>query len=342
MKRKPVPLFQIGLFVLAGFIVFIIFIFFIGSKSKLFDSTTYVFAKFENVSGLKKGAQVQMAGMSVGNVADIRLPRRAGERVIVRLKIDNDALPLIHLDSRAEISSEGLIGNKIVEITPGTDSARAVTPRDTLIGEKPLELASIYDTLNTAVQRVNNLTEEAVLVLNSVRNGTGTIARLINDDALHRDLEGLVLESRALASQAQLSVASTTNRINGLSDQLSTTITRINSGEGSIGKLLQDESVFASIKTSSDNLALSSYDLRDALAKLALGSGRFAEVTEAMKHNFLVKGYFEDRGYWDAADFERAIDRKIDSLNRLQKRISASMDHAKEGANQALIDSLRR
>jgi phospholipid/cholesterol/gamma-HCH transport system substrate-binding protein len=189
---------------------------------------------------------------------------------------------------------------------------------------------------------VNNLTEEAMLDLHAVRTGTGTIGKLINEDGLHRELEALVLESRALASQAQLAVAGATNRVNGLSDQLSETIARVNNGEGSIGKLLRDESLFVGIKTTTDNLATSSHDLRDALAKLAMGAGRFAEVTEALKHNFLVKGYFEDRGYWDAADFERAIDRKIDSLNRLQKQVRVSISQANEqNQKQASVDSLR-
>jgi phospholipid/cholesterol/gamma-HCH transport system substrate-binding protein len=65
--------------------------------------------------------------------------------------------------------------------------------------------------------------------------------------------------------------------------------------------------------------------MRDALAKVSLGGGRFAEVMEALKHNFLVKGYFEERGYWDAPQFEMTIDRKIDSLNKLQNRLDAQL-----------------
>src|SRR5438034_435607 len=105
MKRKPIPLFKIGLFVLVGFVFFILFIFFIGSKKNLFKSTSLVYARFKNVSSLKTGAQVQIAGINVGNVKHIYLPRHANDLVTVALKIDDEALPLLRPDSKTTITT---------------------------------------------------------------------------------------------------------------------------------------------------------------------------------------------------------------------------------------------
>jgi phospholipid/cholesterol/gamma-HCH transport system substrate-binding protein len=110
----------------------------------------------------------------------------------------------------------------------------------------------------------------------------------------------------------------------GLTADVQIVIGGVKRGEGSLGKLLKDEELYNDLRATSDNIRVSSYDMRDALAKISLGSGRFSEVMEALKHNFLVKGYFEERGYWDAPQFELTIDRKIDSLNKLHQKLEQS------------------
>src|SRR5438105_551366 len=120
MKRKAVPVLRIGLFVLVGFILFIIFIFYLGNKEKLFSSTSIVKARFATVSSLKKGAEIDMAGINVGSVKDIELPRNARDSVTVTMKVITDALKLIHTDSKAMITTQGLIGDKVIFISMGS------------------------------------------------------------------------------------------------------------------------------------------------------------------------------------------------------------------------------
>jgi phospholipid/cholesterol/gamma-HCH transport system substrate-binding protein len=116
-----------------------------------------------------------------------------------------------------------------------------------------------------------------------------------------------------------------TDSFDTLSDKLGSIATKNNSGQGSIGRMITSDDLYNDLKTGTENFKFSSADLRDAMAKLALGSGRFAEDAEALKHNFLFKGYFEDRGYWDAPDFERTIDNKLDSLSHLNQRIEEQL-----------------
>src|SRR4051812_18087790 len=114
MKRKPVPLLKIGIFVAIGFLLLVVSIFMLGSKDKMFEKTTELKARFINVASLKKGAQIQMAGINIGSVKRIDLPRNARDSVTVTMKIEPDALKLIHTDSRAVIGTEGLIGEKVI------------------------------------------------------------------------------------------------------------------------------------------------------------------------------------------------------------------------------------
>ena len=107
-----------------------------------------------------------------------------------------------------------------------------------------------------------------------------------------------------------------------LSDQVNDIAGKIDRGEGSLGKLLTKDDIYDNAKKASDRLADARH-LNDAAREARAGFGAFAEVMEGLKHNFLVKSYFKDRGYWDAPEFEMTIDRKIDSLNHLRERIES-------------------
>ncbi|SRR5581483_964566 len=327
MKRKAVPLLKIGIFVLAGFIILIVFIFYLGSKEKMFSSTSDVRTRFKTVSGLLKGAEIQISGINVGSVKDIMLPRNARDSVTVTMKVLTDALKLIHTDSKAQISTQGLIGDKMIVITMGGDSTQAIPPGGTIHGESPQDFTAIYDTLTAVVSQLDSFSIQATKLVRNIASGNGTLAKLVNNDSLYEEATAMAASARDVMDTAKYAVNRVSRSFESLSDQVNDIAGKINRGEGSLGKLLTRDDVYNNAKTASENLATSSYTLSDVLAKLALGSGRFAEVMEGLKHNVLVKGYFEDRGYWDAPEFEMTIDRKIDSLNHLRQLIETHAAH---------------
>ncbi|HZK75855.1 MAG TPA: hypothetical protein VFD13_03015, partial [Candidatus Kapabacteria bacterium] len=141
--------------------------------------------------------------------------------------------------------------------------------------------------------------------------------------SLYDNMNEMTSGARKVIDTASVAVGRVSTSFARLSDQVDDIAGKINRGEGSLGKLLTKDDIYDNAKKASDRLADASYTLNDALAKLALGSGRFAEVMEGLKHNFLVKSYFENRGYWDAPEFEMTIDRKIDSLNHLRQIIES-------------------
>jgi phospholipid/cholesterol/gamma-HCH transport system substrate-binding protein len=320
--------------VIIGFAVVLIFIFAIGSQEKMFNRKSEIYASFQTVSGLKSGAQVQYAGIPIGSVTDIRLPSSPTDSVRITMKIVNNALHLVRANSVATISTEGLIGDKIILIEDGEGPGAAVVEGNFIAGESPTDYSKYVDTLESAINNVNRLTSEATLLLAGLRSGQGSVGKLLTDDALYRDINALALESRATMVSARAQVERVGAqaervgaRVENLSAEVDEMIGGIKRGEGSVGKLLKDEALYNDLRATSDNIRMSSYDMRDALAKVSLGGGKFAEVMEALKHNFLVKSYFEERGYWDAPQFEMTIDRKIDSLNRLLNK--ANMPRAK-------------
>jgi phospholipid/cholesterol/gamma-HCH transport system substrate-binding protein len=319
MKRKETPLLRIGLFVLAGFVILMVFVFLIGGKQKLFTSTSIYYARFSNVSNLQTGAPIQISGINVGTVTAIKLPKRSHDSVTVTMKVEEDALQLIRVDSRANISTQGLIGDKYIVLSPGSDTVPVLSPGSTVHGE---ELKDFNEQLSAVSREIEG-------IVNDIRSGKGNIGKLIYDDGLYKDIQSLTVDARGSINQI-------TGNVNKLSDQVGTNITKvsdqvqgitskINNGEGSLGKLINSNELYdqinSKVRAIGDNLALSSSEMRDAMAKFALSGGRFAEDADALKHNFLFKGYFESRGYWDAPDFEQTIDRKIDSLNQLTRTL---------------------
>lgn len=323
MKRKSVPLLKIGIFVLTGFVILIVFIFYLGSNQKLFSSTAMLHARFETVSNLRPGAEIDMVGINIGSVQSIQLPRNSRDSVTVTLKVLTDALKLIHTDSKAVITTQGIIGDKLINITMGSDSTLAVPPGTTLQGQAPQDFTKIYDTLSAVVAQLDSVALAATQLVSKISNGNGTLGKLVNDSSLYLNANAMVASARVVMDTARVAVRSVSHSFEQLSDRVNDITTKIDRGEGSLGKLLTKDDIYNNAKAASDNLAQSSYALNDALAKLALGSGRFAEIMEGLKHNWLVKSYFEDRGYWDAPAFEMTIDRKIDSLNHLEQIIGA-------------------
>src|SRR5207247_2633785 len=106
-----------GIFVIICFGLLVVALFLIGDKSKLFSSTSTYNVKFKDINGLKQGAQVIMSGMNVGSVNAIELPKKSGDSVHVTIRIVKEAQNLIHLDSKAVITTVGLVGDKTIAIS---------------------------------------------------------------------------------------------------------------------------------------------------------------------------------------------------------------------------------
>ena len=237
MKRKAVPLFRIGIFVLAGFVVLTVFIFYLGNKEKLFSSTSEIYARFQTVSNLQNGAEIDMAGINVGSVQDIQLPRNARDSVTVKMKVTTDALKLIHTDSKALITTQGLIGDKLIYITMGGDSAPAVIPGSILRGQAPQDFTKIYDTLSATVAQLDSVAIAATNLVKLISNGNGTLGKLVNDSSLYLNANRMVMNAGGVIDTASLAVSRISSSVQRLSGQMDSIAGKINRGEGSVRKI---------------------------------------------------------------------------------------------------------
>lgn len=332
MKIAKIPASRTGLFVIICFSLLVIALFLIGDKQKLFSNTSKYFVKFREVNGLKQGAQVQISGINVGSVSAIELPKRSGDSVLITIQVVKDAQNLIHADSKASVSTEGLVGNKTISITVGTDSSPVKPVGGLIIGESQRDLMGVVDTAAAALDAVKNLTVEATGIIQDMRSGKGSIGKLLNDEGLYNDIRAIVSNTdkslatiTRTASALGISVDSALGNISATSNEFKRLANSINNGKGSIGKLINDNELYDKLIGISGSINSTIAELRDAMTKISTASGNAAEVTEAFKHNFLVKGYFEDRGYWDAAAFEKNIQTRVDSLQKIEARIDLKL-----------------
>jgi phospholipid/cholesterol/gamma-HCH transport system substrate-binding protein len=328
MKISKIPVARTGIFVTICFALLVIALFAIGDKEKLFSSSSYYYVKIKDISGLKTGAQVTMSGISIGSVKRIDLPIQTGDSVIIEMTIIEDAQKLIRKDSKAQIVTEGLVGNKGILITSGTANAVTVHKGDTLIGESPFDLSGVVNNVTSTITDAGTLLKETTELIKVLRTGDGTVSKLMNDPELYKSLTTLIEAITKSTNSINNAASGALGSVRLLTDSLQRTISDLNivtsqirSGKGSIGKLLNDEELYNKLTSLGTSIQGTIAELNETMHKLNLAAGNGVEVTEALKHNFLVSDYFEDRGYWSTTDFERDIRLKIDSLNRLKQEI---------------------
>src|ERR1700761_1162869 len=191
MKTTSGQKIKIGVFAIAGLAVLVLAIFFIGNKKSLFNSTFNVHGMFKNVSGLQVGNNVRFAGINVGVVEDIQIITDSS--VNVMLTLNENVRKFIKKDAKLSIGSDGLMGDKLVVISPGgADTNEIVKNGDQLAGVNPFDVDKMIKKVTGIADDAGNLIAGLSEIVDKVNHGKGSIGRLLNNDKMARDLEGTV------------------------------------------------------------------------------------------------------------------------------------------------------
>lgn len=333
MKRTTSSNVQLGLFVTIGLIFLLASLYLIGNNQNLFDSTFEVHATFYNVSGLTKGNNVRFSGIDVGTIKQVEII--SDTSVNVTMVIQDEVRPFIKKTSVASVGTDGLMGNKLINITNlSTTMGETIEPGGMLVTSKAIETDNMLRTLDQTnknlyditsdikriTQKVNNnnslwsilmdttVADNLKQSISSVRqttrntaNFTNELNRLLNDLKAGKGAAGAILRDsissvKLRSSIQQLQEAS--NKALKVTNDIKLLTEKMKKGEGGAGVLMSD-SIFAK-------------DLKKTMHNITEGSARFDENMEAMKHNFLFKGYFKDQ--------EKELKKqKQDSLKKARK-----------------------
>lgn len=196
MKTTPGQRIKIGLFTTVGILIIIFAVFFIGNQKSLFSSTIKVSGLFKNVNGLQIGNNVRFAGINIGVVNDIEIMNDTTVKVV--LLINTDVKKFIKKDAKMSIGSDGLMGDKLVVVAPGSGAANSeVNDGDQISSVNPVDVDKIIAKLTKIEDNAGDLIDNLSQVVAKVNNGKGSIGRLLNSDKLSKDLEGTVNQAKA-------------------------------------------------------------------------------------------------------------------------------------------------
>lgn len=312
MAKEKLQNLRLGIFVIISLLLLILAFYLIGSKRNLFGSTFRVHAEFRTVNGLTAGNNVRFSGINVGTVESVRICSDSAVEVI--LIIETDALKFIRKNAIASIGTDGLMGNKLVNITTVRGNAPLIAPGDRLQTQVPVDTDAMIRTLEVTNSNVRNIAENLSAFTDNINNPNSLWA-LLQDTLVADNIRGAVANVKtastrtaALAGNLEAVSAKLKDKNNSIGGFLGDTgmyrqtaralanlgpisdtaraITsalleisnRISQGEGNAGRLLQDTALVSS--------------LSKTLKNAEQGTAGFSENMEALKHNVLLRKYF--------------------------------------------------
>lgn len=178
---------KLGIFVLIGLLLFVVTIYFVGKQKNLFGSTFHLKVKFKTVSGLKEGNNVRFSGINIGTVDGIEL--LTDTSVMVDLVIRKEVQEFIKTDAEASIGSDGLMGDKVLTIHPGSASKNQVKNGDILVSKNAIEMDDVMRSLKTSVDNAGLITGNLADFTYKMNNGNGALSKLMSDEKLSMSLK---------------------------------------------------------------------------------------------------------------------------------------------------------
>lgn len=313
MKKTTGNKIRLGIFVTAGLLLLMGALYMIGSRRNIFSDTVSVTGDFYNVDGLMVGHNVRFCGIDVGTVDKIEFVNDSSVRVT--MKIDREMQKHIRSNAVAAIGTDGLMGNKLVSISPQGGSAPYIKDNDALVTLRPVEtgemirtlkvtndnLAAITNDLRTITGKVNtrntlwsllldtavaeNVKQAIVDIRITGRNSavvTGDLSRIVSGIREGRGNIGALITDTTMQhelKQTIVDIRMAGERTAIITGNLDSLISHVRKGEGSVGALVMDTS-FA-------------YQVNKTLGNLEKGSDNFNQNMEALKHSFLLRKYFK-------------------------------------------------
>ena len=317
-ESRSARLVGVGVFVLVTVTLFAVGLFMIGDRQMAFARKFTVYTEFAKVTGLQPGAIIRVSGAKGGSVKSIRPPSRPTDKFRIELEITEDLHPLVRTDSIASIETEGLVGGAYLAVGTGSDRAPAAPPGSTIPSREPFEIADLMQQMSGTIRKVNEtievlaaevqntlqtiggtvenvnqlvddvtddvktitsagarITGDAAEIADKIRKGEGTIGKLVNDDELYRRTVAIVKSAEDIAADTQRVVQEARKALEGLQSK-----------DGPVNSLTAD-------------VRRTMEDARDAMTG-------FAENMDALKRNFLFRGFFNDRGYFSLSEISPA------------------------------------
>jgi phospholipid/cholesterol/gamma-HCH transport system substrate-binding protein len=185
---------RLGLFVVIGSVIFVVAIFIIGKQENLFDPVFKLTTTFYNVSGLQVGSNIRFSGIEVGTVDNINIINDSTVRVdmLVKKKVQQ----FIKTDCEAVIASAGIIGDRVLIITQGSDDAPIIKDGQQIMSNEPVETDAIMSSLKVTADNAAIVSDQLVEIIIKINSGEGTLGRLIQDSSIAENINQTIVNLR--------------------------------------------------------------------------------------------------------------------------------------------------
>ncbi len=317
--------FLVGIFVAGGLTLFTMGIFLVGNRQGAFTRHVEFYTEFKDLSGLTKGSKVKVAGMDAGEVVEVGVPDSPSSRFRVKLQINERLHGLVRTDSVATIATEGVVGGTYLLVRSGSPQAQAAAPLTTLPSQEPIDVSKLLERglvlLKDADTNVNQIgakldgtldgikttVANANDVVVGVKEGRGPAGMLVRDETVASNIRRSVTNVKQATDalhQASGRVDAMTADIQsrGVTKKVDETISSARDAAARINDSTKQVHQTIAEATRPDKQGVDAgTNVREAISNLNAASANMSEDTEALKHNFLLRGYFRRRGYYSLA-----------------------------------------
>ncbi|MBK9271695.1 MAG: MCE family protein [Saprospiraceae bacterium] len=319
MKTRNIEAFKLGVFILSGIVLLILSLYILGKNKDLLGTRFELKTRFKDVNGLLVGNKVRFSGIEAGNVRRIQI---LNDTVVeVTMKIDKEYKNFIRTNSIAQIGTDGLIGNRLVDILPQRGEATFVQGGELLGSIEEVNNQEILRTLYHTNENIALISEELLTTVRMINSST-QLSRLLNDstlvDQLSFSLRNLsettktaslfaknAVQTLKLASEGSGTLATlltdtimadelrrAVKDINGLESKASQLLSNLTKSVETIGEELHSGKGVANTVLYDSSLTLK---LKSTIENVERGTASFAENMEALKSNYLFRRYFKKK-----------------------------------------------
>jgi len=316
MAKKKVNHLKLGVFVIAGLAFLILLLYVIGKNQNLFGKTFVLKARFENVHGLMRGNNIRFGGMDAGTVSSVDVLNDTTFEVtlLVKTKFKKH----IHKNATLNITTDGLMGNKLINIVPAKEIAPLVEEGDILFSSKSIDTDEMLEVLNDTNNDVAFIARQLKQTVQRI-NDSKVVWAVLNDETLPSNLKASLLRIKI-----------TSDNLDDITSNLNVIVSNVRNGKGTVGELLTDSTIALDMKdaivkiknigVTADTLSARinslisdvnneinngngtvnallkdsqmKNDISKSLKNIELGTKAFNENMEAIKHSFLFHNYF--------------------------------------------------
>jgi len=339
-SNKNTRAFIVGIFIFLGLAIFVVTILTLGGQQKTFQKSIKVRAVFDDINGLQKGNNIWFSGVKIGTVKKISF--YGTSQVEVDMNIDEASRQYIRKNAKARISSDGLIGNKIIVLYSGTANAPTVEEGDMLGVEKAINPDEMMMTLQANNKNLLDITNDFKVVSKGITEGKGTLGKLLTDETLINELQKTMVMLRKASANAEAvssNVASYTAKLQtkgtlandlitdtAIFSRLRSTTAQIEEVSRRAGTIVNNlyatsEGINRSLNNTSSPVGMllndeeTAANIKVTLKNLQSSSKKLDEDLEAVQHNFLLRGFFKKKAKREAKALEEQAELEQQKTN---------------------------